>query len=221
MSEALSFYGENKRNKETINRLLMALGIGGMAMGFAGMTAAAVVTVMAARHPPQVYFLEVDKSTGWVGETVSAADAPKLFDEQTDATYLRAYIEARRGYSPFSDEYNYKKTQLMSSPEEAARYVLWHNKDPEAPARLGKDVHADVANLHPELRGSGKSKTKIYDVRYQYREIRGPIIGRWEDRIASVEFHYDPQLIMDTQQRQLNQPGMQVTSYQDNPTGMK
>ena len=68
----------------------------------------------------------MDSSTGFVGESIAATDAPATFNERVAHQYLRLYIEAREAYVPEIDPLMYERTQILSAPDERARYAAWH-----------------------------------------------------------------------------------------------
>jgi type IV secretion system protein VirB8 len=212
-ADTLSFAGEVRRNEKLIRRAAWCAGGLGLFVGVAGMVCAASLFPL---KRTEVRFVTVDSSTGFVGESIAATDAPATFNERVAHQYLRLYIEAREAYVPEIDPVMFERTQILSAPDERARYAAWH-KDALSPlAALGKNGHIEVANFHPLLEGAGKAKTLVYHVRYDRRETRGQTIGPWKHWTATVYFQWHPELIMNDQQRQVNPAGMQVIQYQSN-----
>lgn len=209
-AKAFSLLGEMKAANRRTARLAWLVGGTGSLIGVAGVICAA--TLFPLKHT-DLRYIEVDTSTGYIGDSVGVADAPKLFSEQVAHQYLRMYIEARETYVPQTDALQFARVQVMSAEDERVRFAAWH-KDPLSPAqKLGRTGHVEVDNFHPVLQGKGRAKTLEYFVRFKRRETQGATVGPWEDWTATVQFQFHPEMGMDAQERQINPAGMQVLAY--------
>ena len=93
-ADTLSFAGEVRRNEKLMRRAAWCAGGLGLFVGVAGMVCAASLFPL---KRTEVRFVTVDSSTGFVGESIAATDAPAIFNERVAHEYFRLYIEARRG----------------------------------------------------------------------------------------------------------------------------
>jgi type IV secretion system protein VirB8 len=210
-ARAFSFLGEIRQANRRTQRLAWFVGGTGALIGVAGLVCAASLFPL---KQTEARFILVDQSTGYIGESIAAADAPKVFNERVAHQYLRMYIEARESYVPQTDALMYSRVQIMSSEEERVRFASWHNKDPLAPAQaMGKTGQIMVGNFHPVLQGNGKAKTLVYTVRFKRQETRGQTVGQWEDCVATVQLQFHPDMTMNDQERQINPAGLQVIAY--------
>jgi len=165
----------------------------------------------------------VNASTGYVGPSVGAQDAPKLFSAQVTEAALQTYVEARENYLYETDGVAFHRVTIMSSPEEQVRYKTMHDA-PVAPARALRDrgyVQVDDFQFWPI--GDGKAKTHQYAVKFERRVMRAgeAVPSRGEPCSAEISFQFHPEYPMSLPDRRLNPTGLQVLSYRvhsDNPT---
>jgi type IV secretion system protein VirB8 len=188
----------------------------GVAVGVVGVGCAA--TAFPLKHT-EVQFIEVDRSTGYVGPSLGPSDAPKLFSQQTADHYLRDYVEAREGYVPETDDLMFHKAAIMSAPDEQVRYAAWRKSPLSSANVLGHTGYVRVENFHMSLLGKGSAKTQVYLVRFDRVEVRGGQVEPTQPWSATVQFQWHPELPMNAQDRLLNSAGMQVIAYQSQPDG--
>src|SRR4051794_10696783 len=113
-AEARSYAAEMAAMARAARRAGGIVGSVGVMVGVIGVVCAA--TAFPLKHT-EVQFIEVDRSTGYVGASLGPTDAPKLFTQQTAYHYLRDYIEAREGYVPETDDLMFHKAAVMSAPD--------------------------------------------------------------------------------------------------------
>lgn len=214
-AQTRSYAGEMERSGRAYRRLGFVTGTTGMIIGMLGLACAAVVLARPVQ-PPR--YIEVDSSTGWVGETVGASDAPKLFKDRVVEAALRTYIEDREAFTPESDNLAFHRVAIKSTRAEQLRYAEAHDprKSPTtAPfAVYGRGGFAQVSDFHFTKRGSD-AKTRTLDYVVRFRKLvskAGNMLptAQWTAE-ASLQFH--PELAMDQQDRTLNEPGLLVISY--------
>jgi len=190
------------------------VGLAGAGIGVVGILCAATAFPL---KRTEVRFIQVDSSTGYVGPSLAATDAPKLFNEQTALHYLRQYVEAREGYVPQTDDLNFHRVAIMSSPDEQIRYAA-SRKEPLAPVSvLGKSGSVRVENFHFSKVGSGKDNTLVYLARYDRTIDRGGTPDKKQPWSAMVQFQWHPELTMSSADRQINPAGFWVIAYQAQP----
>jgi type IV secretion system protein VirB8 len=213
-AEARSYAAEMAAMTRAARRAGWIIGGVGATIGVIGVVCAA--TAFPLKHT-EVQFIEVDRSTGYVGVSLGPVDAPRLFSQQTAYHYLRDYIEAREGYVPETDDLMFHKAAIMSAPDEQVRYGAWH-KSPLSPGNvLGRTGYIRVENFHMSLVGSGAANTQVYLVRFDRTEVRGSQVQPAHPWSATVQFQWHPELPMNTQDRLLNAAGIQVIAYQAQP----
>lgn len=115
-ADVRSYAAEMTEMARAARRVGWIVGSVGVAVGVVGIVCAA--TAFPLKHT-EVQFIEVDRSTGYVGPSLGPSDAPKLFGQQTADHYLRDYIEAREGYVPETDDLMFHKAAIMSAPRGA------------------------------------------------------------------------------------------------------
>jgi type IV secretory pathway component VirB8 len=89
--EVLSFHASEKVLQRRFNRAGWIVGTIGAVLGLAGVGA---VVILLPLKQTVVKWIEVDTSTGWVGEVAGAADAPRMFNARVADHFLRQYIRA-------------------------------------------------------------------------------------------------------------------------------
>jgi type IV secretion system protein VirB8 len=215
-AEAQSYAAEMTEMARAARRAGWIVGSIGVAIGVVGVVCAATAFPL---KRTQVQFIEVDRSTGYVGPSLGPTDAPRLFNQQTADHYLRDYIEAREGYVPETDDLMFHKAAIMSAPDEQVRYAAWRKSPLSSANVLGRTGYVRVENFHMSLLGKGTAKTLVYLVRFDRVEVRGGQVEPMQPWSATVQFQWHPELPMNAQDRLLNSAGMQVIAYQAQPDG--
>ena len=184
----------------------------GAAIGVLGMVCAA--SVFPLKQPPQTRFLEVDRSTGWVGEIAGAKDAPELFNDRVIERDLREYINARESYIWQTDAQTFHLVAMESSPDEQQRYAAERQKHPPSVV-YGRDGYAACDNWHFKRRTAGKDGTGTieYEARFYKTEAKDGATPKTQPWTATVDFQFHPELAISSQDVSLNPDGLQVVSY--------
>ena len=158
--------------------------------------------------------IEVDHSTGIVTTPVSLADAPTTFPEATDHYYLKAYISACEQWVPMMDTQNYRKCQLMSAPDQQARYDDWRHKPSSPPKAVGQGGYVQVDNFRYHRQAVDKNTLiRRYLVQFDRSIWHGSTKDSSRTWSATVDFQYHPELPMMARDRDDNLAGLQVLSY--------
>lgn len=186
--------------------------VGGVGAAIALMSITAILVLLPLKQTT-VKFVEVDTSTGWVGEAAGAMDAPKMFTDRVAAHYLRAYIEAREGYLPDRDQAQWEAVRALSSADEMQNYIAWRKTDLAPVKQFGSIGRVDVFNFNPSRPITGKNGTISYVVRFDRREIKGQAVGPIRHWKATIDFQWHPEMTMTTGDSQINEAGMQVMAY--------
>jgi type IV secretion system protein VirB8 len=192
----------------------------GAAIGVAGMVCAATLFPLKTRV---VEYYTVNQSTGYVGPSVGATDAPTLFTQQVAEAALQTYVEQRENYLFETDGLAFHRVTLMSTPDEQARYKTMHD-EPKAPARALRDRgYIQIENFQFWPVGEGKAKTREYIVKFDRRVMPAgqPVPTKGDPYTAQISFQFHPEYPMALPDRRLNVTGLQVMSYRvhsDNPT---
>jgi type IV secretory pathway component VirB8 len=218
-ADSRSFAGEIERLGRSHRRLGFVVGTSGMAIGVAGMVCAA--WMFTRPIPPQRY-IEVDSSTGWVGETIGSRDAPKLFNDRVVESALRSYVEDREAFVPETDDLAFHRVAIKSLPDEQARYALAHDprRSPTtAPFVVyGRGGFARTDNFHMTKRGMDpKTKTYDYVVHFFKTDAKGGQLTVPRPWTVEMQFQFHPELPMNQPDRLLNETGLQVVSYSAYP----
>ena len=214
-AEVRSYAAEMTEMARAARRVGWIVGGVGVAVGVVGVGCAA--TAFPLKHM-EVQFIEVDRSTGYVGPSLGPSDAPKLFSQQTADHYLRDYIEAREGYVPETDDPMFHKAAIMSAPDEQGRYAAWRNRPVFSKRAWPHRLHTCREFPHVTA-GEGSAKTLVYLVRFDRVEVRGGQVEPTQPWSATVQFQWRPELPMNAQDRLFEQRRMQVIAYQSQPDG--
>jgi hypothetical protein len=216
---AQSFAGELEKTGRAYRRNGFWSGIAGATIGVLGIASA---TWMFFQPVPPQRYIEVDSSTGWIGETAGPQDAPKLFGDRVTESALRSYIEDREAFVPETDDLAFHRVAIKSVPEEQARYAARHDprRSPEtAPfAIYGRSGFSRVDNFHLTKRGMDP-KTRTYDYVvhfFKQAAIQGQV-GLPKAWTAEMQFQFHPELAMSQPDRLLNETGLQVVAYTSYP----
>lgn len=212
--EVASYSSELARTARRARNAGWIVGAIGTAAGVAGIVSAATLFPL---KRTEVQFFEVDKSTGYIGSSLAATDAPRLFSEQTAYHALRDYVDAREGYVPETDDLMFHKAAVMSSPDEQQRYAAMRKAPLSPPNVLGRTGYARVDDFHISPIGSGKAHTFVYLVRFDRVVVRGGQAQPTEHWSATIEFQWHPELPMSAQDRLVNPGGFQAIAYQAQP----
>lgn len=184
----------------------------GVAVGVVGMVCAA--SVLPLKPPPEMRYIEVDRSTGYVGEPASVKDAPKTFGEKTAEFYLSLFLSSCVGYDRASAKVMLHRCAVFSTPDQQARYADWIDpkKNPDSPAALyGERGVAYPDNFRFSRIGTASNGTQIYLVRYDLNvSVPGESV-RIEPWSTNVEFQWHPELPMLDSDRTINLAGFQAS----------
>ena len=212
--QSKSFAGEVARTGRAYRRTGFVVGTAGMVIGVAGMLCA-VLALSRPAVPPR--WIEVDRSTGWVGETLGPTDAPKTFNERVIEAALRSYVEDREAFVPEADDLAFHRVALRSAPDEQGRYAAAHDPKHNANAPFvvyGRGGFARVENFHMTKRGEdAKTGTFDYAVHFFKTEVKAGQVGSPKPWTAELQFQFHPELPMALQDRQINETGLQVIAY--------
>lgn len=169
--------------------------------------------VWAVNNPPKTFYAAVDTTTGYISLSVGAADAPKLFNEQTNQYWIKQYVELWEDYTWETDSTHFQRVQVMSSEDQRIRYAAWH-KDPLSPAqKLGRHGYVQTSNIRAFRKADGKASTSEYTIQFDRTEVDGSSIGATEHWSGDIQFRWLPQLVMTNQQRQDNPGGMMTIDF--------
>ena len=186
----------------------------GTAVGVLGILSAASLFPL---KRTEVQFFEVDRSTGYIGASLAATDAPRLFSQQTAYHALRDYVDAREGYVPETDDLMFHKAAIMSAPDEQQRYAAMRKAPLSPPNALGRTGYVRIDNFHISQIGSGKGQTFVYLARFDRVVVRGGQAEPVEHWSATIQFQWHPELPMSAQDRLINPGGFQAVAYQAQP----
>ena len=140
-------------------------------------------------------------------------------EEAINKSNVAQFVLAREAYdSGLVGQRNWRTTLSMAGSEVAPAYVALHSEgNPERPGRLygsARAVRVRILSIVLIGSGSGRRATGA-TVRFQ-RSLYDKSRGRAEpldNRIATLEFSYDPGLRLGEEDRLLNPLGFRVTNY--------
>lgn len=141
--------------------------------------------------------------------------------EAINKSNVAHYVMARESYDSSTTSYQngWITSIVMSSPQVATAYKnqILSTTNPDRPSALyGKDQALRINILSISLHGEGTGQTpKSATVRFQrsrYDKTSGSTVPV-DNKIATLEFRYAPDLRMDDQYRVENPLGFQVTDY--------
>lgn len=208
--ETLSFHAAEAKLRRAFNRTGWIVGAAGLLVGLAGV---GTVAVMLPLKQTVVKFVEVDSSTGWVGDATAARDAPRMFSERVAHQYLRRYIEAREGYNPVDDQRQWDAVRTMTSAEAFEGYNAWRKSDLAPVKQLQTAGHVDVNNFSFSKAVKEANNTLSYTVKFQRREVKGQNVGPIKAWHADISFQWHPEMTQSEPDSEVNPGGMQVMSY--------
>jgi type IV secretory pathway component VirB8 len=212
-NHTLSFLGEIKAVKKEAWYDRRFLSLGSFVLGLGCLGVATALYIDARNNPPKTFYAAVDVTTGFISLAVGAADAPELYNKQTDWYWVNQYVQNWHSYTWETDQAHFNAVQLMSSDAQRARYAEWH-KSPLAPAQaLGRHGYVVVSNLRIEPKSEGRAKTLEYTVYFDRIEIKDAQVGPTEHWSGNIQFQWHPELVLSDQQRLNNLGGMVVTFF--------
>lgn len=158
---------------------------------------------------------------GEIHEIDNAKDAANLFPDPAKQFWARRYIELTEEYVPETDDKHYQQVQLMSSPDQSARYKNWHDSDPLAPRQvLGKHGSVDTGDYHftpVAVADNGHHLTEFH-VSFKRTETYQGASKPPDLYEADIQFEFWPEMVMTPQQLQGNPGGMQTLFYKGGKT---
>jgi type IV secretory pathway component VirB8 len=209
----LSWYGEIDAANKRTRRVVFFAGGAMLLAGTVGLAVGCAMFVMAVNKPPQTFFNSVDTTTGYIGPSTPAADAPQTFNEQTNQYWIRQFVELREGYHWELDQKHFDRIQIMMCDDERLRYVDWHKKPLSPAQKLQKHGYVDINSVHADRVGEGKAKTLEYTIHFDRTEINGQSIGPVEHVTGDIQFQWHPDLMMNAEQRANNPGGFIACAY--------
>lgn len=207
----LSLMDEIDKAKRDNARLWKYLAIGGVVVGLSGMWFYGQLAPMLRVHVEDHYFA-ADQIHGFVKETGGPADAPKMFNEIIAQAAVKTYLDNWFTYQWQTDQTRFNRVQLMSSDDQFARYVAWHDKDPLAPrqklGRKGEIMVSDHMSLTKEP--SDKDGTLQYSFLINLQKTEGGAVSPWKSCSGDIAFQWHPEETLTEDQRRDNPTGMVV-----------
>ena len=207
----LSLMGEIDAAKRDNVRLWKYLAVGGVVVGLSGIWAYGHLAPMLVTHVEDHYFV-ADQIHGYVKETGGPADAPKMFNETITQASVKTYLDNWFTYQWQTDQTRFNRIQLMSSDDQFARYIAWHDKDPLAPrqklGRKGEIMISDHMIITKEP--SGKDNTLQYAFQIRLQQTEGSTVGPWKSWSGEIAFQWHPEEVLNEDQRRDNPTGMVV-----------
>ncbi len=210
----LSIEGEAQAARRDISKMWKWFGIGGLVFGAVfGLSGVYAHQMLLPHIKYRVlnHYFSVDQTTGFIAEVPGAADAPKLFGPRVREGAIEKYASLYLEYEPGSDQKHFSQVQALSSSDQAARYVAWHNASPH-------EGSVEVEHFSYTPHGSSIVKgVETFEYTMHFKRIRTlkGVVGRPEDRIATIQFHFDPKLIQTEDQSHDNPLGMVVTYFKE------
>jgi type IV secretion system protein VirB8 len=201
---------------KTAQRVAYTIAGCGVVIGLAGVICAATLFPLKTR---EVQYFQVNETTGYVGQSFGAKDAPTLFSAQVTQAALQSYVEQREGYIYQTDPIAFHRVSIMSSPEEQARFKAAHD-DATAPSRALRDRgYVQVENFQFFSVGDGRESTKQYIVKFDRTVMRSgdPVPTHGEPCTAEISFQFHPEYPMALPDRRVNPWGLQVLAYSAHP----
>lgn len=188
------------------------LGGTGLFAGLCGMVCAATLFPLKTR---EVEYYTVNQTTGAVGPSVSAKDAPTLFAAQVIEAALQTYVELRENYLYETDAISFHRVTIMSTVDEQARYKALHDAAGSPARKLGSTGYIQISDIQVYQLGIGKFKTYQYLVRYNRKVMleNQPVPDRGQPCVVEVDFQFHPEYAMSTADRRLNVTGFQAVGY--------
>jgi len=217
---ALDRYESAEADTKAVRRQGFLFGCGGMLVGVLGMAAALTVYHKAPLPEPPGYIL-VDKSTGWIGQPMTAIDIPAYYPEATKDAALRDFIVSCESYVPQTwAKIAWHACMIQATPDEQRRREadIGRNGARYPVALFGPTGWAMPTDFPPGAfvnigeTGTGTSKTYNYRVRYRRTEV---INGR-ESLVpysAEIQFQFHPELKISPADRLINRTGLQVLAF--------
>jgi len=190
--------------------ILMALLLAGGYLLFLPLKEKVPYLVMA---DPYTGTASVARLVGNFGERAVTAE------EAVNKSNVAQFIMSRESYdSGLIGQRNWRTTLSMAGPAVAPAYMSLHSEtNPERPYRLyGAEKSLNVRILSIVLVGGGQGGVPSgATVRFQrsvYEKGRG-VSEPLDNKIATMEFRYDPDLRLNDEDRLLNPLGFRVTNY--------
>lgn len=208
IEEGLKF--EKGRYAEAVASKKLAWRCFAGAMVLVGVTVigSAVNTFYHKPNPPGI--LQV-ADTGDVTWLKTLSDAKVTYNQATDVSYLRKYINCRESYDWETIQDFFNCTMLLSSSTEGAIYAQFNNEqNPNSPVNVLKN-HARVIATPGTISWVGKTALVSFSKKTILLNQPGsaPTV---EYFVATINFKYEDQP-MDDRDRGINVAGFKATSY--------
>lgn len=188
------------------------VGGAGVAVGLCGMICAATLFPLKTHD---VEYQLVNQTTGYVGPSIAAKDAPTLFNDQVAQADVEKYVTARESYVYETDDLSFHLATIMSSPDEQRLYKDMHDA-PGSPAKaLADHGYVRLDKVQMWKIGDGERKTQEYVVKFERKVYRmgQPAPQTGEPMTVQISFQYHPEYVMATADRRLNPTGFQAIDY--------
>jgi type IV secretion system protein VirB8 len=188
-------------------------GMMGLVVGLSGMIAAASLFPL---KQTTIRFIEVDRSTGYVGEPVSVIDAPRLFGETVMQHAMRDLVEACEGYNFATMDLTFHRCAIMLAPQVQVQYLdRVGPKNPLAP-RVA-DGKAGWVRVEPvmsfQAMQASQGGTFGYVVRWLRSESPSGSTAKTSHWSTTIYFQFHPEYLTNPQDRSMNPTGFTAVSY--------
>lgn len=212
LKEARSFDYDQRLAAERSKRIAWTVA------GVASVLAIAAVSAVAALAPLKEvapFVIRVDNATGVPEVMTALSDGQETYDEAVTRYFLARYVRVREGYTYAERESIYHEVSLTSAPDVTERFGEYFNaSNPQSPQYLyGKDVKAEIQVRSLSFLSDGLAQVRFARVVHNARED-SVTKTLW---VATIEYAFDPEAQITTEDRVINPLGFIVKNYRADP----
>lgn len=212
IAEAKDFEQTGIEREKRIKKASFTVGVLGLLVGLLGV-AAVIVMLPLKRTDVELYI--VDNVTGRVEHVTRTSKSSLTALEAVERANVARYIKMREGYNYFQLQSDYDQVQKLGTPDVNNAYLSWYAGAEAPDAVYQKAAHVATVEIISSVISDATKPDRLATVRFKktIRKVADNTkrVEYWDVRMT---FHFEPNKEMKDSERETNELGFVVTSYQ-------
>ncbi|QDY44474.1 virB8 family protein [Candidatus Pantoea soli] len=212
IAEAKDFEQTGIEREKRIKKASFTVGVLGLLIGLLGVVA---VIVMLPLKRTEVELYTVDNNTGRVEHITRTSKSSITALEAVARASVARYIKMREGYNYFQLQSDYDQVQRLGTPDVNNAYLAWYAGNDAPDTVYQKAAHVATVEIISNVISGATDPDRLATVRFKktIRKIADNSVRTeyWDVRMT---FHFEPDREMKDSERETNELGFTVTSYQ-------
>lgn len=212
IAESKNFEQTGIEREKRIAKASLTVGAAGLFIG--GLSIIALI-IMLPLKKTDVELYTVDNQTGRVEHVTTVSKTSLTAQEAVERASVARYIRMRESYNYFELQSNYDQVQLYGTPDVNNAYLAWYAGAEAPDAVYQKAAYVAKVDIISNVISDATSPDRLATIRFKktIRKISDNSLKTeyWDVRMT---FHFEPNREMKASEREANELGFTVTSYQ-------